>query len=306
MAFMQVVRELGSGLRRNVTMTVSLVVTLVVSLALVGIGLLLQMQIDKTEAYWGDRLQIQVELCGENTQSGACIDGAATDDEASQVAKAIEDNPEVESYYRQSSAQAYAKAAERYGQSDTGRRLFGVLTPQSFPVSYWVTLEDPEQFDLVTSEVQGMPGVAKVEDLRELLEPMYNILSVLRWMALGTAGVLMLAAVMQVANTIRLAAFARRREIGIMRLVGASAWHIQLPFLLESMLAAVVGAALACGVLAAFMQFLVRDRLIEKLGQLTPWIDWGDVLVAGGLTVAFALVVALVPTLVVTRKYLDV
>ena len=99
---------------------------------------------------------------------------------------------------------------------------------------------------------------------------MYNILGVMRWLALGTAGVLMLAAVMQVANTIRLAAFARRREIGIMRLVGASAWHIQLPFLLESMLAAVVGAVLACGVLAGFMQFLVVDTLTERLTSSRP------------------------------------
>ena len=143
-------------------------------------------------------------------------------------------------------------------------------------------------------------------DLRELLEPMYNILGVMRWLALGTAGVLMLAAVLQVVNTIRLAAFARRREIGIMRLVGASAWHIQLPFLLESLLAAVVGAVLACGVLAGFMQFLVLEILAERVGELTPLVEWGDVLVAGGLTVVFGLVVALVPTVVVTRKYLDV
>ena len=108
-------------------------------------------------------------------------------------------------------------------------------------------------------------------DLRDLLEPMYNILGVMRWLALGTAGVLVLAAVLQVANTIRLAAFARRREIGIMRLVGASAWHIQLPFLLESLLAAVVGAVLACGVMAGFMQFL-GAQAARRLGSLTPWV----------------------------------
>ena len=306
MASTQVFRELWAGLRRNVTMTLSLVVTLVVSLALVGIGLLLQIQIGKTEAYWGDRLQIQVELCSKNSQSGNCIQGAATQDQTDQVANAIKGNPEVESYYLQSPEEAYAKAEERFGQSDSGRRLFEALEPDSFPAAFWVTLKNPQEFDSVKSEVQGLPGVSGVLDLRDLLEPMYNILGVMRWLALGTAGVLMLAAVMQVANTIRLAAFARRREIGIMRLVGASAWHIQLPFLLESMLAAVVGAVLACGVLAGFMQFLVVNTLTAKLGELTPWVEWHDVLVAGGLTVAFALVVALVPTLVVTRKYLDV
>jgi cell division transport system permease protein len=306
MAVGQVLAELRAGLKRNVSMTLSLVVTLVVSLALVGIGLLLQIQIGKTEAYWGDRLQIQVELCAENSQSGKCIQGAATEAEAARVAAAIEDNPEVESYYLQSPQEAYEKAEERFGQTDTGRRLFEALEPESFSASYWVTLKDPQDFDSVTTQVKAMPGVNEVVDLRDLLEPMYNILGVMRWLALGTAGVLVLAAVLQVANTIRLAAFARRREIGIMRLVGASAWHIQLPFLLESLLAAVVGAVLACGVLVGFMQFLVRRTLAERLGSLTPWVEWNDVLVAGGLTVAFGLVVALVPTVVVTRKYLDV
>ncbi|MDF2966696.1 MAG: hypothetical protein K0Q93_474 [Nocardioidaceae bacterium] len=306
MAGPQVLAELWAGLRRNVSMTLSLVVTLVVSLALVGIGLLLQIQIGKTEAYWGDRLQIQVVLCAENSPSGNCIQGAATEAETERVGEAIEKNAEVESYYLQSPQEAYAKAQERFGQSDSGRRLFEALEQDSFPASFWVTLEDPQDFDSVTAEVEELPGVAEVVDLRELLEPMYNILSVMRWLALGTAGVLMLAAVLQVANTIRLTAFARRREIGIMRLVGASAWHIQLPFVLEALLAAVIAAALACGVLVGFMQFLVRRTLAERLGRLTPWVDWQDVMVAGGLTVVFALVIALVPTFVVTRKYLDV
>jgi len=112
--------------------------------------------------------------------------------------------------------------------------------------------------------------------------------------------------VLQVANTIRLAAFARRREIGIMRLVGASSWHIQLPFVLESLLAAVVGAAVACGVLAAFMYFLVEGFLAERLNRITPWVDWDDAVLAGSLTMVFAVVVAVTPTLVMTRKYLDV
>src|SRR5215210_3352790 len=109
MAVGQVLAELRAGLKRNVSMTLSLVVTLVVSLALVGIGLLLQIQIGKTEAYWGDRLQIQVELCAENSQSGKCIQGAATEAEATRVAAAIKDNPEVESYYLQSPQEAYEK-----------------------------------------------------------------------------------------------------------------------------------------------------------------------------------------------------
>lgn len=306
MAFSHLLSEIGTGLRRNVSMTVSLVVTLLVSLALVGVGLLLQMQIGKTEAYWGDRLQIQVQMCSESSLAGSCIDGAVTDQQSRRVAQVIEDNAEVESYDLQTSTEAYDKARELFGQSDTGRRQFETLTPQSFGPSYWVTLRDPDRDEAVTSEVLGLPGVEQIRDLRTTLAPLYDILTVMRWVALGTAGVLMLAAVMQVANTIRLAAYARRREIGIMRLVGASSWHIQLPFVLESVLAALISAALAAGGLSAFMYFVVYGYLRDTLGQITTWVRWQEAVTVMGYTTVLALLLALVPTLVMTRKYLDV
>lgn len=306
MSLTHVLSDLGTGIRRNLSMTVSLVVTLVVSLSLVGIGLLLQTQIQRTEQYWGDRLQIEVQLCSPTSFEAACIDGAVTDEQQSQIETIIRDSPQVESVDFQSSPQAYDRAEETFGQSSTGRRLFAALTPQSFPASFFVTLEDPDQIDTLAGELQGLPGVAVVRDLREFLDPLYEVLGNMRWVALGFAGVLMLAAVLQVANTIRLAAYARRREIGIMRLVGASSWHIQLPFVLESLIAAVIGAAVACGVLATFMAVLVQGYLTERLGEVTPWVDWGDAVLAGAVTLAFAVVVAVVPTLVLTRKYLDV
>ena len=158
MGISQVLAELGSGLRRNVSMTLSLVVTLVVSLALVGVGLLLQLQIGKTEAYWGDRLQIQVELCSENSQSGSCIHGAATEAETDRVAEAIDGNAEVESFYLQTPAQAYAKAEERFGQTDSGRRLFEALDAELVPR---VVLGHPEGPAAVRLGDQPGPGHAR-------------------------------------------------------------------------------------------------------------------------------------------------
>lgn len=306
MGVVQVLSELGTGLRRNISMTVSLVVTLLVSLTLVGVGLLMQMQISKTQAFWGDRLQIQVQLCSPVSPSGACIDGEVTEEQSARVAEVIEDNPAVESYYLESSEEAYAKAEDLYAQSDSLQREFEAVQPDSFPASYWVTLEDPNDAETVKSEVLGLPGVEDILDLRDVLSPIYDAVGIMRWVALGAAGVLMLAAVLQVANTIRLAAYARRREIGIMRLVGASSWHIQLPFVLEALLAAVVGAALAAAALAGAMQFVVIPELSQQLGGVTPWVDWGDALRAVLITTVFAVVVAVLPTLVLTRKYLDV
>ena len=124
--------------------------------------------------------------------------------------------------------------------------------------------------------------------------------------ALSAALLLVIAAILQVSNTIRMTAYARRREIGIMRLVGASGWHIQLPFLLESLLAALLSAALAAFGLGAFMYFVVYRYLRTSLGTITTWVGWDEALVVMGITTALALLLALVPTLIMTRKYLDV
>ena len=151
-----------------------------------------------------------------------------------------------------------------------------------------------------------MDGVGNVNSLRDLLGPLFEMLDKLQWAALGTAGLLIIAAILQVSNTIRMTAFARRREIGIMRLVGASSWHIQAPFILESLVAAVISAAIAGLGLLGFMKFVVYGYLRDTLGRITTWVRWEDALVVMAMTTVLALLLALVPTFVMTRKYLDV
>ncbi len=124
-----------------------------------------------------------------------------------------------------------------------------------------MTLKDADKYDGVVSQVSGMDGVGNVNSLKKLLGPLFDFLDNMKWASLGVAGLLIVAAILQVSNTIRMTAYARRREIGIMRLVGASSWHIQLPFVLESLIAALLSAALAAAGLAAFMYFVVYHYL---------------------------------------------
>jgi len=153
--------------------------------------------------------------------------------------------------------------------------------------------------------VVGLDGVSRVQDVHKLLEPIYNTISRLKWGGFATAIVLVIAALLLVANTIRLAAFARRREIGIMRLVGASTMYIALPFLLEALVTAVVGVALAALALWGFMEFVVKKQLSHDLSFI-PWVTNHDYLLALGWIVILGPVLTIVPTLVLTRKYLKV
>lgn len=298
--------ELGQSLSRNKSMTISLVVTMTVSLLLAALGLLMQSQADRTEKYFGDRLQLQVNLCTKNSPSENCIGGAATKDQKSAVRVALDDNPEVKSVDVRSPSDNYDQARAVYGQSDTGRKLLETLSPSSFPESYQVTLKDAERYEGVRSQVSGMDGVGNVNSIKEQLGPLFSALDRLKFAAIATSVLLIAAAILQVSNTIRMTAYARRREIGIMRLVGASSWHIQLPFVLESLLAALISALLAAGGLAAFMHFVVYGYLRDTLGQITTWVGWSEAVTVAGLTTVLALVLALIPTLVMTRKYLDV
>lgn len=298
--------DLGVSLSRNKSMTISLVVTMTVSLLLAALGLLMQSQADRTERYYGDRLQVQVNLCTELSPSANCVDGAASDADREAVEAVLDQNPEVKTFEIRTPEQNFEKAKAVYNQNATGRKTLDTLTVEAFPQSYNVTLVDRDDSDGLQSELSGMKGVDSVSSLKQLLGPLFELLDKMRWAALGTSLVLIVAAVLQVSNTIRMTAYARRREIGIMRLVGASSWHIQLPFLLESLVAALASAALACAGLAAFMKFVVYGYLRDNLGTITTWVSWSESAVVMGWTVVLALVLALVPTLVMTRKYLDV
>jgi cell division transport system permease protein len=298
--------ETGTGLRRNVSMTIALVVTIFVSLTLVGMGLLLNSQAQKAEQYWGSKLQITVFLCNQNSRETHCTSGEATDPQKQAIRQVLDSHPEVASYESQSKEEAYETWKRVYVSKDkTEQEIYSTVRPEDMRESYWVTLNDPRKFAGVESALSGMDGVARVQDLRSVLDPIYKWMTVLKWGAIGIAGFLLIAAIMQVANTIRLATFARRKEIGIMRLVGASNLYISLPFLMETLVAALIGIGLAAGAIAVFMYVVIYERL-RPVNHIVEWVDWNDAFVAMGGIALLGVLLTLIPTLVMTRKYLRV
>jgi cell division transport system permease protein len=298
--------ELRTGLRRNVSMTIAVIVTMFVSLTLVGLGLLLNAQANKAEDFWGDRLQITVFLCTDNSGTANCIDGRATDAQKAAVEDVLKTNPEVEKYDYETSQEAYDKWRTVYaGGDDSQQQVIDAIRPSDMAETYWITLKDPREFQSIKSEVSGLKGVGSVRDLRQVLQPIYFWISAFKWGAIVIAGFLLIAAILQVGNTIRLAAFARRKEIGIMRLVGASSLYIQLPFLLEALFAAVVGVLLAAGAISLFL-YVVVYRLLRPNSNLVAWVDWSDGIWAISAITVVGLALTLIPTLLLTRKYLRV
>lgn len=298
--------ETGTGLRRNVSMSVALIVTIFVSLTLVGLGLLLNAQSQKAEQSWGDKLQITVFLCNQASRGPNCSQADATEAEKKAIRDVLSTSPEVASFYGESKQEAFDVWKRVYITKDeTEQKIYSEFTAKDMQESYWVKLKDPREFEGVKSAVSGMAGVHSVRDLREVLQPIYFWMTALRNGAIGIAAFLLFAAVLQVGNTIRMAVTARRKEIGIMRLVGASNTYISIPFLMETLVATAIGIALAGGALAAFTKFVIYDQLRGQ-SQITEWISWNDTLTTFGQISVIGLLLAVIPTLVMTRKYLKV
>jgi cell division transport system permease protein len=254
-------------------MTVAVVVTVAISLALFGSGLLIRAQVDAMKDYWYDKVEVSVYLCGEASQSRTCA-SAVTAEQRNELKADLEAMPEVQTVYYESQEEAYEQFQEQFKDSPD---LVENVTAEALPESFRVKLRDPTQFAVVAEAFESRPGVEEVQDQKALLEGFFNVLNKLQLIALIIAGVQVVAALLLISNTIRVAAYNRRRETGIMRLVGASNLYIQLPFLLEGVLAGLVGAGFAAGALVAVKVVLVDGQLRPNF-PVIAFVGWSDVL----------------------------
>ncbi len=265
--------EIGIGLRRNLTMTVAVIVTVMISLSLAGAGWLVHKQVDVMKGYWYDKVEVTVYLCGTNSSSANCAGKDVTQEQRNQLNADLHATPQVLDVFYESKQDAYKRFKEQFKDSPD---LVNNVSPDALPESFRVKLKNPEQFNVVASAFQDRPGVDSVQDLKKLLDPVFNVLGVFQNASWFVAGLSLLSATILISNTIRVAAFSRRRETGIMRLVGASNLYIQTPFLLEGALAGLVGAAAACGLVAVGKWYFI-DHKLRPLVKFTNFIGWDAV-----------------------------
>ncbi len=295
-------RETWSGIRRNISMTVAVVVTMTVSLTLFGAGVLTSQEVDLVKGRWYDRIEISIFLCTDYTQGGMCeAKKAATESQRTAIREALESNPEVEEVFYESKQAAFEEFKRVFRDSP----IVNSRTVDQMQDSFRVKLKDPEQYQGLVSQAEGLDGVQNVQDLHSVLDPIFRWLNALQWATIGMSVLLLVAAALQIANTIRMAAFTRRREIGIMRLVGASNLYILLPFLLESLFASLIGIAVSSLSLATGFYFVIQRGAKTSITAL-PWIDWSHVFAAILVIAVVGVVLSVVPTLLATRKYLRI
>jgi cell division transport system permease protein len=292
-----VVREVLTGLRRNVTMTVAMVLTTAISLGLVGTGLLAVRTIDRTEQLYSDRVEIQVALTS---------DISAADPDCSQPVCAglkaiLVNSPLVASVSYENQQTAY----ERYKQLFAGQSLADVVRPQSLPATLRVKLADQTAGAAAVKEAMaGKVGVRNIIDQRDVVAKLFDFLGGVRNVTFALALVQAVAALLLISNTVQVSAFTRRTEVGVMRLVGATRWYTQLPFLIEAVVTGVVGGLIAAGGLLAG-KFLFIDSLLSGIvsNGVVPPIQVADILWVSPFLLMIGAGIAAVTGYVTLRLY---
>ncbi len=298
-----VFQEIWIGLRRNLTMTVVLVVVVAISLFLLGMGLLIMKQVNNTKTFWQGKVEISVYLCTTTSPSLTCRqNGSATAQEKAQILRNLQSLRQVEHVYYESQQQAY----QRFKQEFSNQPSFVQAVPaDEIPDSFRVKLRNPvTDYSIVAGTLQGRPGVDQIMDERSLLDKFYKLLNGLRNGSLIVALIMVVAAVLLVGNTIRLSAFNRRRETGIMRLVGASNFYVQLPFLLEAVIAGLLGWIIASGLLLV-LKVLWLDTL-QQYFTFNVRLSAGDLVQVVILALCAGVLLCGATSFLTLRRYLRI
>lgn len=286
-----VLAEMLVGLWRNVTMTIAMIITMIVSLSMLGASLLMYMQVDEMKGHYYEQVEVSIYL-----------EKSIGDAERSAIKAQLDGDPLVKSVLWETKEMAYENFKEQFRDAPD---LVNAIGADELPESFRVALKDPQKFDQINAAYAGLPGVDTVVDQQKLLQKIFDILGSIQNLSLVVAGFMGLAALLLVANTIQVAAYSKRREVAVMKLVGASNWFIQAPFVLEAVFAALLGSILAWVMLVVGKIVLIDGKLAALTDLLLP-VSWGNVNLMLPILAGIGSVVSAVTAWVTLRFYIRV
>lgn len=284
-------RETSVALRRNALVTFAAISTVFISLFLVGGSLLVSEQVDLMTGEWAGKIEVSVFLRDDASQ-----------EEIDALEAKIGALPEVERYYFETRQEAYENFQKIFRDNDA---LVSNVDPDAMPQSFKIKLRNPEDVPIIGARLAGDPAIDEIKDEKQLVDKLLAVTSVLRNGVLAVALIMLVSAAGLIANTVRMAVFARRKEIAIMKLVGATNWFIRVPFLIEGVVEGLIGGGAA--VLALFaMKFLFIDKLRGEIDFVTTWIDTPEILWTIPILIGAGILSAAVASLVAMRRFLEV
>jgi cell division transport system permease protein len=290
-----VTRETVTNLKRNISMASAALLTVTVSLTLVGGALLVKRGVERATIQWRGNVELSIFMKPE-----------ASAQELEAVGRQLAAMPEVGKSRYVSKPEAFDEFRQIFANEPD---LRDSLTVDQVPPSYRVVPKQAEQTRLVGERFRDNAGVLRVSYAKEEVDALVSVTNFLQIMLWAVALVLLLAASLLILNTIRMAIFARRREVGIMKLVGATNWFIRIPFMLEGMIQGLAGAAIAFGVVW-IGRGLIESRVSSARNDIQLFrqflVTSNDVMGTGIFLLLVGMIVGTVGSAVAVSRFLDV
>jgi cell division transport system permease protein len=289
--------EVVNGLRRNVTMTIAMILTTAISVGLLGGGLLVVVMIDKMQNVYQDKVEVVVFL----TQDVSANDSSCTQQPCAGLKSDLQQATGVQSVTFQNRQQAFDQFNKVF---ESQPELRDVARVEAMPASLSVKMDDMARFPALQQKFNGRAGVDNIVNQADYLGRLFDVLNGIRNATFSVALVQALAALLLISNTIQLSAFTRRTQTGIMRLVGATRWYTQLPFLLEAMVSGLIGATLAVGGLLIAKATFIDKVMAPVFGTgIFPQVGYGDIFSVAPVMFLVAAVISSVTGYVTLRLY---
>ncbi|MDA8080233.1 MAG: permease-like cell division protein FtsX [Actinomycetota bacterium] len=288
-----VVKETTGNLWRNRLMSLAAVLTISVSLALAGASLLLKQGVSTATSQWKGGVQLLIFM-----------HPTATTAQTKAVSNQLKSLPEIKSYFYMDQAKSYVEFKQLMANSP---ELVQSVTQSQIPPSFRVVLKNPNDAPSVGSLFQQQAGVKDVNFNRGAINTMLHVTSIVQLVIVALAIILLISASVLILNVIRVAIFSRRREVAVMKLVGATNWFIRIPFMLEGMIQGLVGALVAVvavvGIQALF-EYVVAHFQVAVLSNFL--VSSHDVLMTELFVVAMGIIVGTAGSAFAVRRYLEV
>jgi cell division transport system permease protein len=288
-----VARETAGNLRRNLVMTLSAIVTMAVSLTALGGVLIMRQAINKASIQWRGGVEMAIFLNPQVTQA-----------ETAAISQELTSTPGVKQFHFVDKTEAYAEFKTIFGGNNN---IVGVLNVSDMPPSFRVVPTKAKDISELGKQFQGQAGVLQVSYAQQEIDALLHQFKSLRALGLFLAVGVMIGAVALIVNTIQLAIFARRREVAVMKLVGATNWFIRVPFMLEGLVHGIAGAIVAFAV-----TFAVRDTIASFVGNETVlgtrqlYVTSHEAILTGIVLLVVGAVVGMLGSAFAVRRYLSV
>ncbi len=281
------------SLKRNLSLSVASMATVAASLFIIGVFFIVSLNINK--GITGVESQVEARVF---------LNDDITNEQKQALKTTIENSKEVASLVFESKEQALVNLKDQLGE-DNKAILEGLDKDNPLPQSFIIKVKKPEMLSNVVASIQNKQGIYKIQDSKKIISMLTKITDTIRWSGAVLFVLFISVALFLIGNTIKLAVYSRRREIGIMKYIGATDWFIRFPFIIEGMLIGLGGALISLGLIYSGYLFIF-NKYLSELSSLMAFVQPYIILMYSWIFVVAGIIIGALGSIIAVKKFLFV